>query len=200
MITGFKSRFICTLVRIVLFFYHPILRVIGRENLPSEGSYLLCPNHCGMADPFWVVVAMKKDFIPRIMAKKELMDIPVLGWALRKIGVFGVDRGGADVNAVKQGIRCLRDGQPLLIFPEGTRVKEGKRIDPKGGAILLANRTDKPIVPVYITTNRRPFCPVTCIYGEPYKPDFGGEKPTEEQLLQASRELMDRIYKMGEAQ
>ncbi len=198
MITGIKSVVLKFLVRMAVSLYHPILRVKGRENLPKEGSYLICPNHSGMADPIWVVVAMKMPFIPRIMAKKELMQVPVLGTVLEKIGVFGVDRGGADINAIKTGIRCLRDGEPLLLFPEGTRAKKGCRPQPKGGAIMLANRTDCPIVPVYLTTKRFPFSPITCIFGEPYKPDFDGQKPTETQLLEESRKLMDKIYRIGE--
>ena len=153
-----------------------------------------------MADPIWVVLAMKTSFAPRIMAKKELMRVPVLGSVLSKIGVFGVDRDGADVNAIKTGIRCLREGEPLLLFPEGTRAKNGVRPQPKGGAILLASRTNRPIVPVYLTAKRFPFSPITCIFGEAYMPDFGGEKPTEAQLLEESRKLMDEIYRMGETQ
>ena len=192
--TGIKSRILCFLVRLVLFFYHPVLRVIGRENLPKEGSYLICPNHCGMADPFWAVVSMKAGFIPRIMAKKELMEIPVLGGLLRWVGVFGVDRGNADINAIKQGIRCLREGEPLLLFPEGTRVKQGQRVQAKGGAVMLAHRTGCPIVPVYLTTRRRPFSAMTCVFGEAYVPDLGEGRPTEAALNRAAEELMDKIY------
>ena len=72
-------------------------------------------------------MALYKDHMPRIMAKKEAMAIPVLGWFLRTIGVFGIDRDGVDISGIKTGIKCLRDEQQLLIFPEGTRVKAGER-------------------------------------------------------------------------
>lgn len=199
MITGITFRILRSIVHGILFCYHPILRVKGRENIPAEGSYLICPNHSGMADPIWVIIAMNQNFLPRIMAKKELMLVPVLGAVLRKLGVFGVDRSRADVNAIKTGLRCLQEGEPLMLFPEGTRVRNGVRPEPKAGAIMLANRTDRPIVPVYLTAKRRPFSTLHCVFGEPYKPDFDGKRPTEEQLQAESRTLMKKIYEMGEA-
>ena len=195
---GFWYCFIYCILRFVLFFYHPVLHVKGRENIPPDGSYVICPNHSGLMDPVWVIIAMRIGHIPRIMAKKELMEKPVLGWILAHIGVIGVDRGNADIHAIKEGLRCLKNGQQLLIFPEGTRKKPGKTVTAKRGAVTLAQRTDVPILPVYLTEKRRPFGPMTCVFGEPYHLDFGGQKPTDEQLEAATQELMEKIYRMGE--
>lgn len=198
MFEGLKARLLIWAVRVVLFCWHPCVKVIGRENIPQQGRLLICGNHSGMADPFWIVVSMKIDHIPRIMAKKELMDVPVLGWVLKKIGVFGVDRGAADVQAIKTGLRCLQNEEQLLVFPEGTRRKEGQVVTPKRGALMLAARTDTPILPVYLTAKRYPFSPMTCIFGEPYRLQYESKKPTDEELDQAAQSLMDRIYQMGE--
>ncbi len=198
MISGVIYWILYAVVRTVMFLYHPVFRVIGRENVPKDGRFLICPNHSGMADPLWVLFALRMDHIPRIMAKKEVMDVPVLGWILKKFGVFGVDRGGTDVNAIKTGLRCLKDDQQLMIFPEGTRVKHGTRVVPKRGVILLSNRTDTPILPVYLSAKRHPFGPITCVIGEPYLPDFNGERPSDAKLEEAAVSLMDRIYEMGE--
>lgn len=192
-------KIICAVVRAGMFLWHPSFRVYGRENIPKDGSLLICPNHSGMADPFWVIFALRPDRMPRVMAKKELMSVPVLGGFLRWLGVFGVDRGGNDVNAIKNGLKCLRDGERLLLFPEGTRVKPGQDVKPKGGAVLLAHRTDSPILPVYISPRRGPFCPVTCVIGEPFKPELSVPKPREDELLAASEKLMQRVYSLGEA-
>lgn len=195
---GIAYKIIISIVRVAMFFYHPIFRVIGRENIPQGGRYLICPNHSGLADPIWVVFALRLGHVPRIMAKKEVMQVPVLGWFLRKFGVFGVNREGNDVTAIKTGLRCLKNDQQLMIFPEGTRVKPGQKLPPKRGTMLLAYRTDSPILPVYLTTKRYPFSPMTCIFGKPYKLDFGGQTPTEEQLELEAQKLMDSIYEMGE--
>ena len=69
--------------------------------------------------PILLICAMRQDFPLRIMAKKQLMKIPVVGAFLRAIGVFGVDRGNSDIAAVKTSIQSLRDGWNLLVFPEG---------------------------------------------------------------------------------
>lgn len=198
MLSGWVYHVLYVIVRAVMFLYHPVFRVIGRENVPKEGRLLICPNHSGLADPVWVVLALRLGHIPRIMAKKEIMKFPLFAWFFRQLGVFGVDRGGNDVNAIKTGLRCLKDGQQLMIFPEGSRVKQGKTIEPKRGVMLLAHRTDTPILPVYLTAKRYPFSPLTCVIGKPYKPEYGCEKPTDEQLDRQVQLLMAQIYEMGE--
>ena len=129
---------------------HPV-KAIGRENIP-EGAALICPNHTRASDPFFVLFAFKRKHIMRAMAKAELMRVPVIGWLLGKAGVFGVERGSADINAVKTALRVLKDGYKLLLFPEGTRVAEGQEEEheAKTGAAMLAVRTGVPIVPVYL--------------------------------------------------
>lgn len=190
--------FLYVVCRLGLFFYHPVFKVQGRENVPKKGPVMICSNHSGLADPIWVIFALRLGRMPRIMAKKEAMKVPVLGWFLRSIGVFGVDRSGADVGAIKTGIKSLRDGQALLVFPEGTRVKPGTHVEAKRGALVLAARTGSPILPVYISTKRFPFGPMRCVIGAPYHLEFAGPKPTDAELDQATRTMMDKIYQLGE--
>ena len=164
----YKNPVLVAIVRFFMFFWHPIFRVYGRENVKKDGRMMICANHSGAADPLWIVFALKLPHVPRIMAKKEVMQVPVLGRFLRHIGVFGVDRENADINAIKTGLRCLNDDQQLLIFPEGTRVKHGEKVEPKRGAVTLAVRTKTPILPVYLSTKRSLFSPLICVIGEPY--------------------------------
>lgn len=185
-------------VRVALFLWHPLFRVKGRERVPKDGRLLICPNHCGMADPFWVALALQYDHLPRIMAKKELMDKPVLGKFLKKLGVIGVDREIADVHAVKEGLRALREEQQLMIFPEGTRVRDRSKSTPKRGAVTLAARTDTPLLPVYVTPRAYPWQPVTVVIGEPYHVTFAGRRATDEELGCAAEALMQRIYALEE--
>lgn len=196
MLRGFWYKLLFCIVRAALFLYHPVFRVKGRENVPKDGSFLICPNHSGMADPLWILFAMRMDHVPRIMAKKELMKVPLLNRLLEWIGVFGVDRDGIDVNAIKIGMRTLKEGNQLMVFPEGTRVKPGKVIVPKRGAIVLAHRTGSPILPVYLSRRTYPFCPIACVIGEPYSLHFDG-KPSDEQLQSATEDLLKKIYELG---
>ena len=108
---------------------HPV-RSVGRENIP-EGAVVLCANHTALTDPLFVCFAAKMRYQIRPMAKIELSRVPLIGWLLGKAGVIYVDRGHADVKAVKSALACLKGEGKLLIFPEGTRVHEGEDVDRK---------------------------------------------------------------------
>lgn len=173
------------------------IKVTGRENIP-EGAAILCPNHTHALDPFFVVFAFRRKHIMRAMAKAELMRVPVIGWILRNIGVFGVERGSADITAVKTALRYLKEGRKLLMFPEGTRVSEGESVEAKTGAAMFATRTGVPIVPIYITKHKRLFRRNLVAIGKPFEPQFEGRKATNEELRAIADELMVRIYALGE--
>ena len=151
---------------------HPC-KAIGRKNVP-EGAALLCPNHTGLSDPLFVIFAMGLSIKPQVMAKAELMRVPVIGWLLSKAGVFAVDRGKSDVAAVKRALKCLKDGEKLLIFPEGTRSKTGELGEAKTGVAMFATRTDSPIVPIYIPAQKKLFRRTPVVFGEPFTPAVAG--------------------------
>lgn len=183
------------LLWLVLRFYHwPTFR--GRENLP-KGSCILCANHAGFADPIWIFLAMQTRYPPWAMAKKKLFDKPILRTILYAFRAFPVNRQAVDMAAVKKSLTVLKRGEKLLIFPEGTRIRHGKVSQPKSGAMLLANRADVPIVPVYITTNRKPFQPIKVIIGEPYVPAYSCRRPENDELDKLTAEMMEKIYAMG---
>ena len=172
--------------------FHP-WRAVGLANLP-EGGVLLCGNHTCMSDPLFVVLAMGSRRQCRVMAKAELLKIPFLGWLLRNVGVIGVDRGKADVGAIKAAMKALKGGERLLMFPEGTRVEEGQEGAAHTGAAMLATRTGVPIVPVYIPRKKRWFRRTTIVFGQPYLPEFAGSRPTPQDYERISVDLMARIY------
>ena len=110
-----------------------------------------------------------------------------------KAGIFGVKRGKADVAALKEAMRVLKGGERLLIFPEGTRVKEGEVSEAHTGAAMFSTRTGAPLVPVYIPPKKRIFRKTTVVFGEPYHPEFEGRKPTPEDYRRIADDLMVRI-------
>ena len=168
------------------------LKVIGRENIP-DGAAVLCPNHTTIGDPFYVVFACGRRYPMRAMAKIQIMRVPFIGWILGKGGVFGVDRGHADMHAVKTALKLLKDGNKLLMFPEGTRVREGEDVAAKTGAAMFATRTGVPIVPMYIPAQKHWFRPTSVIIGEAYYPDLPEKHATQEDYQRVADDLMERI-------
>lgn len=200
-----KEQFDRNFNRLYTFLY-PIFRVIyplnvvGKENIP-EGAVVICPNHTYWNDPFCIVFSFGtfgKRFIMRAMAKMEIMKWPVVGPVLGKCGVFGVDRGNADMKAAKMAMKSLREGSKLLIFPEGTRVHEGESVDAKAGAALFATRCNVPLLPVYIKNTKKLFHRSTVVIGQPYMPTYEGRKATSEELQNIAKELQNRIYALEE--
>ncbi len=189
--------FVYPFIRVMLWLWHPFTKVCGRENIPADG-YLICANHASQADPFWVAFALGSRRRMHIMAKKEIMSWPVAGAFCRKLGAFGVDRGGADLSAVKATLTFLKNRENVLLFPEGTRVKPGKQVEPKNGGVLLALRAGVPVLPIYITQRKRPFHALKIIIGKPYMPVCANRRPTSADLDLLTHELMDTIYRMGE--
>lgn len=176
--------------------FHPV-RAIGRENIP-QGPAVICPNHTTAGDPLYVVFAFGQRYPMRAMAKAQILAWPLIGWILSKAGVFGVDRGHADIKAVKTALRYLKNGDKLLLFPEGTRVGEGENVEAKAGAALFATRTGAPLLPVYIQPKKRRFHPTTVVIGKPYHPQIAGRKATAEELQAIAHDVMDRVHTLGE--
>ena len=88
------------------------------------------------------------------MGKMELFRNPILGWALRTIGTFPVDRGAGDTSAIDNSRKVIEEGDILGIFPEGHRSKTGEPLRPKSGVALVARLRPK-----------RRCCPVRCYLG-----------------------------------
>lgn len=176
--------------------FHPV-RAIGRENIP-DGPVVICPNHTTAGDPFYVVFAFGYRYPMRAMAKIQIMRVPFIGWILSKAGVFGVDRDIADLKAVKTSLKFLKDGDKLLLFPEGTRVHEGESVEAKTGAALFATRTGAPLLPVYIQRKKKLFRPNTVVIGQPYQPQYAGRKPTSDELQAIAHDLMERVDRLGD--
>lgn len=171
--------------------FHPWCTV-GAENIP-EGAAVFCGNHTTIGDPLYVVCAMTRKRQIHVMAKEEVMHWPVVGWVLKKAGIFGVKRGKADMSAVKEALRVLKNGERLLLFPEGTRVRNGMVSEAHTGAALFATHTGAPLVPVYITPKKRLFRKTTVVFGQPFHPEFEGRKPSSAELQRIADELMERV-------
>lgn len=190
-------RVMYALVWLALRFCHPVLRVSGKENIPND-PYVMVANHSAATDPLYVILAQNPKPLYAIMAKRQVLELPILGRLLKKVGVFAVDRDGTDSAAVMLSMRTLKSGRSLLLFPEGTRLRDGQRAPAKGGAVMLASRCKVPVVPVYISTEKRMFRSVRVIFGQPYHPQTSGRHISPEEQERLAGEMMDRCYALGE--
>ncbi len=173
-------------------------RAVNQNRVPKEGGVVICANHTSFLDPILVLMAATKKRQIHVVAKAELFKIPVLNWILKGIEMIPVKRGASDISAFKECLRVLRNGELLLIFPEGTRVKEGQEAEAHPGAIVMAARSNVPVMPVYIGKKKRLFRKTDVIFGEPYMLQFEGRKPTPEESQRMTRELMEKIVALGE--
>lgn len=191
-------RVFYTIFKPLLWLLFPF-RVHGLENVPKDRAVVLCGNHAHAMDPFLVCMAMPRHERIRIMAKKELMGVPFVGWLVRKLGAFPVDRGNNDLTAVKTAIQTIRDGAHLLVFPEGTRVEHEGDVRPKGGVVMIAMRAGAPLVPVYVGKKHKLFRMTHIVFGEPYEPKTAARHGTAEEYQSYADEIVRRAYALGSA-
>lgn len=121
-------------------------RLEGAERIPTTGGYILVSNHVNWKDPPWIEFALGHAI--RFMGKRELFEVPVIGFALRAIGAFPVRRGEPDRAALRMALRALAAGRPVGFFPEGHRSESGALIRGHAGIALVARAADAPIVPL----------------------------------------------------
>ena len=172
-------------------------RAHGLENLPTDRPVVLCGNHSHAVDPIILRFSMPRDVSVRIMAKKELMDTPLIGRFLSAVGAFGVDRGNNDLTAVRTAIKSVKEGSYLLVFPEGTRVKHEGDVRPKGGVVMIAMRTGAPLLPVYVGKRNKLFHMTHIVFGEPFEAQTASRHGTAEEYQAYADEVVRRAYELG---
>jgi 1-acyl-sn-glycerol-3-phosphate acyltransferase len=123
-------------------------RVVGKHNIPKSGPFLLAPIHRSNIDtPLAAAVTSRR---MRFMGKDTIWKVKPIGWIISSLGAFPVTRGSADREALKRCIAVLESGEPLVLFPEGTR-QSGPLVQPLfDGAAYVAVKAGVPIIPVGI--------------------------------------------------
>lgn len=189
-------RIIYTIAAPIIHLLFPC-RTVGLEDFP-EGGALLCANHASGWDPILIALNLPRDSRLTVMAKDQLFRIPLLGFFLKKLGIFPVKRGGNDLTAMKTAMKVLSGGNRLLVFPEGTRVEEQGEVEAKGGVTVMATRTGVPMVPVYCGGKHKFLRKTTIVFGRPCMPVIAGRKPTPDENRAIAREILERIYALSE--
>lgn len=144
-------RFFYSVVRFLIVVFCRIwlkLSVTGSQNIPSDGAFILAPVHRSIMDiPIASVVTRRR---MRFMGKDSLWHHRMFGYMFSALGAFPVTRGSADLEALRRCIFVINSGEPLVLFPEGTRQSGGAILPLFDGAAYVALKTQVPIVPVGI--------------------------------------------------
>ncbi len=180
-------------------YFHVFNRLIikGKENEVMEGPMIVFGNHYSNLDVFLMSIALKRQI--RFMAKHTLMETPVIGWFGKHYGAFPVDRTRVDLTATKTALRILKNGEVLGIFPEGTRIRNDKISDPKGGIAMFAWKTKAPVLPIHVEYRRSVhiFNHIEVTVGKPIPAsELGIVNGTPEEYKAASERLIEQVYSL----
>ncbi len=171
------------------------LRATGRKNLPPSGPALLVSNHLSHLDVFvlGILVPRRLNYVAR-----STLFVPVLGALIRSVGGFPIQREGLGASGMKETLRRLRAGGVVVLFPEGTRSRDGAVGEVKAGVAVLASRARVTIVPAAVAGTfeawpRRRLLPAP----HPLRVHFGPPIPADDLAAldqeAATRAIRDRI-------
>lgn len=167
--------------------------VRGHENIPEKGGVIIAPNHISFFDPPLAGAGMRRPL--HFMAKMELFQVPVLGFLIKRTNAFPVRRGQQDIGAFRTAQRLLEAGEAVLMFPEGTRSKDGAFGRARPGVGMMACTAQVPVVPVRIRNSEKlgKFARVRITYGKPVMPP---KEYTKESYLSFSEQVLEEIQKL----
>jgi 1-acyl-sn-glycerol-3-phosphate acyltransferase len=123
------------------------IRASGRENIPSRGGAILISNHLSHLDVFVLGILLPR---PLSYVARSTLFVPVLGALIRSVGGFPIQREGMGASGLKETLRRLRNGGVVVLFPEGTRSRDGELGAIKPGIAAVATRARVPIVPAAV--------------------------------------------------
>ena len=176
--------------------------VVGTENFPAEGSFLIAANHASHLDPPLVGSQIAKQM--RFFARKSLWDNRLIGWWLSQVETIAVERDSGDVGAIKRVLQALKEDRAIVLFPEGTRSPNGKLQKPKAGVGLMACKTGVPVVPCRVFDSFEACgkgqlipkfgTPVSIVFGQPLAAsDYDDPTLGKARYETAAQRIMDRI-------
>lgn len=187
----------------------PLVRILfpadieGLENVPPSGV-LFCPNHIHNLDPLVIAAALPVNSRLHFMGKAELFNIcRPLTWFFHQLGGFPVNRGGNDIQAVKTAIQALKDGDNLMIFPEGTVIRDGVGhadglpAHAKAGVAMIGVRTGATIIPVFVSGEKKFLHRCRVVFGKPYVPVYTGRRGTAEEMQKIADDILKEAYALG---
>lgn len=179
--------------------------VIGREHLPRSGGYILACNHASAIDPLAAGLYLPEQVA--FFARRTLWKPGFASWWLDGVGTIPVDRdGGTDVAAIKRVLATIKKERVVILFPEGTRSRDGRLQPPKPGIGLIACKSGVPVVPARIFGSYEAFgrdswlhpgTPVSVRYGRALQPeDYDHPGDDANRYQRAAERIMEAIARL----
>lgn len=175
------------------------IAAIDSERLPATGPVIVAANHASYLDPIVAGLSCRRPL--HFMARASLFAFPVFGTLIRWHNAFPVEREGDPRAALRACGQRLERGEAVLLFPEGTRTRDGRLGPVKGGVGMLATRYHAPILPVYIWGTRRAWPagrvwmrphPMRVFYGKPIVA-AGDARSEQRRLVEATGEALHAL-------
>ena len=196
----------CLVINLILKFFWRSKR-IGAEHIPKTGGVIIAYNHVAYVDPPFLGAASPRELF--YLAKAELFSNALFGWLIKKYNAIPVARGAFDRKAIYRAVELLREGKALLLFPEGTRSRDGEFLEPKLGIGKIALEAGVPIVPAYIHNSGNLFTsflkrkrliiefdvPIRRSLVEKLPKDKGGYRSIGQEIMKKIGKIKERIEK-----
>lgn len=175
--------------------------IYGAEQVPRTGPFILASNHASFLDPPIVGAAVPREIC--YFARKTLFK-GAFGKLITDLNSIPVDRDGSDVSAIKKVLAKLKQGEGIIMFPEGTRTSDGNLQPARSGVGMIACKTGVPVVPVRVYGTYEVYSrhmklpdlrhPLTVVFGKPLTPEhYDPGKGNKERYLEASNRIMGAI-------
>ncbi|NOZ63656.1 MAG: 1-acyl-sn-glycerol-3-phosphate acyltransferase [Caldiserica bacterium] len=176
------------------------LETVGAENIPAKGRVILAANHASFLDPILVGTACSRQMF--FLAKAELFEGPLFPKFLRKINAIPMNREKASALTFRELRKVLQEEKALLLFPEGTRSKNGKLQEGKPGVAFISYLTSSPVIPTFIENSFKALPPggkmllpvkIRIKFGKPLYPQGKSSKVNYQQFTSL---IMEEIKKL----
>jgi len=181
--------------------------VLGTENFPTDGPFLIASNHASHLDP--PIVGSQVFRQMRFFARKSLWSGRVSRWWLDNVETIPVDRDSGDIGAIKRVLQALKENRAIVLFPEGTRSPDGQLQKAKAGVGFMACKTGVPVVPCRVYGSFAAFgkgakiphfgSPVTIVFGQPIPAsDYDDPSAGKARYEKAAQRIMTHIAAIPE--
>ncbi|MFN4178737.1 MAG: lysophospholipid acyltransferase family protein [Armatimonadota bacterium] len=180
-------------------------KVVGTENIPAKGGILIVSNHPTYLDPILLAIYAPRPF--SFVAKRPLFYLPIVRTFLWLTDCIPVEQDAPDRRALRLSIQKLRDGDALVIFPEGTRSDHGKMRPFQLGPAMIAAEAQVPIVPCGLAGIYEAWhmeapipkpAPVAIVFGKPFMPQLLPDAPRRESLIYITERMRGEIERLAE--
>lgn len=196
-----KGRHIIKLLNFLRVIVIPIywlfkpFRFYGNRKVKDGACVYVC-NHYGLFDAVFPAATTWEGI--HYLAKKENFEAPILGWLLGRVKAICANRDGNDVRAILDCFKCLKNGEKICIFPEGTRNKtEAEMLPFHHGAAAIAIKCKAPILPIMMYKRPRFFRRTHVLIGEPFElTEYYDRKLTEADFVEADNKIRDIMLDM----